>query len=64
MPDRYFLQKQNKPRGQKWAPLSQHPPEPAVGHALKEGDVVVGRVIRSHDRGANIEILDDPRIVG
>ncbi|CAK0783953.1 hypothetical protein CVIRNUC_007156 [Coccomyxa viridis] len=56
--------RRSKPGGQKWPPLSQHAPEPAVGHTLKEGDVVVGRVIRSHAKGANIELLDDPRILG
>ena len=58
------VQRRNKPQGQRWPPLSQHAPEPAVGHTLKEGDVVVGRVIRSHAKGANIELLDDPRILG
>lgn len=37
---------------------------PCTEHSLKLGDVVLGRVIRSQEKGSNIELLDDPRIVG
>ena len=45
-------------------PLLGHDPEPAPDHNLKLDMTVVGRVIKSHDRGANIQLLDDPRIIG
>jgi len=41
-----------------------HPPEPAGEHNLAVDMTVLGRVIKSHDKGANIQLLDDPRIIG
>ncbi len=37
---------------------------PCTDHTLKIGDVVLGRVIRSQGKGSNVELVDDPRIVG
>ncbi|BDA51306.1 30S ribosomal protein S1, chloroplastic [Coccomyxa sp. Obi] len=37
---------------------------PCTDHTLKVGDVVLGRVIRSQGKGSNVELVDDPRIVG
>ena len=45
-------------------PVPGHDPEPALDHNLRLDATVVGRVIISHDRGANIQLLDDPRIIG
>lgn len=56
------LQGQEPPNRQ--MPFSHHPPEPALGHDLKEGMVVTGTIIRSHERGANIQLLHEPRIFG
>ncbi|EIE19972.1 S1-domain-containing protein [Coccomyxa subellipsoidea C-169] len=37
---------------------------PCTEHNLKIGDTVLGRVVRSQGKGSNIELVDDPRIIG
>ena len=59
-----LLQRDSAARGRPVRPVKGHDPEPAPDHNLKLDMTVVGRVIKSHDRGANIQLLDDPRIIG
>ena len=59
-----LLQRDPAARKRPVRPVPGHDPEPAPDHNLKLDMTVVGRVIKSHDRGANIQLLDDPRIIG
>ena len=59
-----LLQRDSAARKRPVRPVPGHDPEPALDHNLKLDMTVIGRVIKSHDRGANIQLLDDPRIIG